>query len=69
VGRHEDISIHRFDSFGYSFYRIFTMKSVAAIALLASTAAAFVSQQESRASTSLAAFDDALGVQEPLGFW
>ena len=45
------------------------MKSVAALALLASTAAAFAPAQESRASTSLAAFEDALGAQKPLGFW
>ena len=47
----------------------FTMKTVAALALLASTAAAFAPAQESRASTSLAAFEDALGAQKPLGFW
>ena len=46
-----------------------TMKTVATLALLAGTAAAFAPQQASRASTSLAAFDDALGAQEPLGFW
>lgn len=45
------------------------MKTVAALALLASTAAAFAPAQESRASTSLSAYDDALGAQEPLGFW
>jgi hypothetical protein len=46
------------------------MKTVATLALLAGTAAAFAPQQASRASTSLeAAFEDALGVQEPLGFW
>ena len=46
------------------------MKTVATLALLAGTAAAFAPQQASRASTSLAAaFDDALGAQEPLGFW
>ena len=45
------------------------MKTFAALALLAGSAAAFAPQQESRASTSLAAFEDALGVQKPLGFW
>ena len=45
------------------------MKTVATLALLAGTAAAFAPQQQSRASTSLAAFEDALGVQNPLGFW
>jgi hypothetical protein len=45
------------------------MKTIAAIALLATSAAAFAPQQESRASTSLAAFEDALGAQKPLGFW
>lgn len=45
------------------------MKTVAALALLAGSVAAFAPQQESRASTSLAAFEDALGVQKPLGFW
>mmetsp|Transcript_118684 Transcript_118684/g.343290 ORF Transcript_118684/g.343290 Transcript_118684/m.343290 type:complete len:208 (-) Transcript_118684:12-635(-) len=45
------------------------MKTVAAIALLATSAAAFAPQQESRASTSLAAYEDALGAQKPLGFW
>jgi hypothetical protein len=44
------------------------MKSVA-IALLAGTAAAFAPQQQSRASTTLNAFEDALGVQKPLGYW
>ena len=46
-----------------------TMKTVAALALLASTAAAFAPSQQSPASTSLAAFEDALGAQKPLGFW
>lgn len=46
------------------------MKTIATLALLAGTAAAFAPQQASRASTSVgAAFEDALGVQEPLGFW
>lgn len=45
------------------------MKTVAALALLAGSAAAFAPQQQKRASTSVAAFDDALGVQQPLGFW
>jgi hypothetical protein len=46
------------------------MKTVATLALLAGTAAAFAPQQASRACTSLeAAFEDSLGVQEPLGFW
>ena len=46
-----------------------TMKTAATLALLAGTAAAFAPQQQTRASTSLAAFEDALGVQKPLGFW
>lgn len=48
---------------------VVTMKSVAALALLAGSAAAFAPQQQGRASTSVSAFDDALGVQQPLGFW
>lgn len=52
-------------------FAILTMKTVAALTLLAGSAAAFAPQQQQRASTSVAAaaFDDALGVQEPLGFW
>eukprot|EP00980_Cylindrotheca_fusiformis_P016714 scaffold5024_cov136-Cylindrotheca_fusiformis.AAC.43 len=45
------------------------MKTVAALALLAGTAAAFAPQQQGRVSTSVAAFEDALGAQPPLGFW
>ena len=46
-----------------------TMKTVAALSLLVASASAFAPAQESRASTSLAAFEDALGAQKPLGFW
>ncbi|KAG7351198.1 fucoxanthin chlorophyll a/c binding protein [Nitzschia inconspicua] len=45
------------------------MKSVAALSLLVASAAAFAPQQTSRASTSLAAFENELGAQPPLGFW
>jgi hypothetical protein len=45
------------------------MKTVATLALIAGTAAAFAPQQQSKASTSLAAFEDVLGAQKPLGFW
>jgi hypothetical protein len=51
-------------------FQFCTMKFAAVLALLAGSAAAFApSQQASRSSTSLAAYDDALGVQKPLGFW
>ena len=45
------------------------MKTIATLALLAGSAAAFAPQQQSRASTSVAAFEDSLGAQPPLGFW
>jgi hypothetical protein len=45
------------------------MKSVAALSILVASAAAFAPQQTSRASTSLAAFENELGAQPPLGFW
>jgi hypothetical protein len=46
------------------------MKTVAALSLLVASAAAFAPQQQAaRASTSLAAFENELGVQPPLGFW
>lgn len=45
------------------------MKTVAVLALLATTAAAFAPQHDARISTSLAAYEDALGAQKPLGFW
>merc|ERR1719343_1718314 len=45
------------------------MKIAAILSLVIGSAAAFAPQQESRASTSLAAFEDALGAQKPLGFW
>jgi hypothetical protein len=45
------------------------MKTVAALTLLVGSAAAFAPQQTSRASTSLAAFENELGAQPPLGFW
>jgi hypothetical protein len=48
-----------------------TMKTIAIISLLAGSAVAFAppQQQASRSSTSLAAFEDTLGAQKPLGFW
>ena len=47
-----------------------TMKTVAILSLLAGSAVAFApSQQTSRSSTSLAAYEESLGSQPPLGFW
>jgi hypothetical protein len=46
------------------------MKTAAVLSLLIGNAAAFAPQQlSSRITTSLSAFDDALGAQKPLGFW
>jgi len=46
------------------------MKTVAILSLLAGSAVAFApSQQTSRSSTSLAAYEESLGSQPPLGFW
>lgn len=46
------------------------MKTVAVLATLMSSAAAFAPTKEgSQYSTALRAFDSELGVQEPLGFW
>merc|ERR1711935_1035319 len=54
---------------GYSFQpKNANMKS-AIIASLVASAAAFVPAQEKVSSTSLAAFEDELGVQPPLGFY
>jgi hypothetical protein len=54
---------------GYFFKRKITMKTAILAALVAS-AAAFAPSQQQATSTSLAgSYDDALGVQNPLGFW
>lgn len=53
----------------YRPYSTPTMKTAAVLSLLVGTAAAFAPQQQSRGSTSLSGFEDALGAQEPLGFW
>jgi hypothetical protein len=46
------------------------MKTAAVLVTLLASAAAFApAQQASRSATSLAAFDDAIGAQAPLGFW
>jgi hypothetical protein len=45
------------------------MKSVAVLSLLVASVAAFAPQQTLRASTTLAAFENELGAQPPLGFW
>ena len=45
------------------------MKTFATLALFAGAATAFAPAQSGRSATSLAAFEDALGVQKPLGFW
>jgi hypothetical protein len=46
------------------------MKTVATLALLAGSAAAFAPQQQARTSTAVeASYEDALGAQPPLGFW
>merc|ERR1719437_317397 len=45
------------------------MKSAIVAATLLGSAAAFAPAQTGKASTSLSAFEDELGVQPPLGFW
>jgi len=45
------------------------MKSFAALALLAGSAAAFAPAQMGQTSTALSAFENELGVQPPLGFY
>ncbi|CAJ1930569.1 unnamed protein product [Cylindrotheca closterium] len=46
------------------------MKTVAALSLLAGSALAFAPQQAGKSSSAVSAsFEDALGVQPPLGFW
>jgi hypothetical protein len=45
------------------------MKSVAVLAALVGSAAAFAPAQTGKASTALNAFEDELGVQPPLGFF
>lgn len=54
---------------GYFFNRKITMKT-AILATLVASAAAFAPAKQQASSTSLAgSYDDALGVQKPLGFW
>lgn len=45
------------------------MKTAAIVALLAGVASAFAPSQQSATRTSLQAFEDEIGAQEPLGFW